>query len=75
MKQDIVAAMRAGVNNYVTKPFDPKTIKEKIDSAGEFQRQNLLTGTKRSTGRKDRRFCRIDPIRVRTGGRYLYSAG
>ncbi len=31
MKQDIVAAMRAGVNNYATKPFDPKTIKEKID--------------------------------------------
>ena len=31
MKQDIVAAMWAGVNNYVTKPFDPKTIKEKID--------------------------------------------
>lgn len=31
MKQDIVSAMRAGVNNYVTKPFDPKTIKEKID--------------------------------------------
>ena len=31
MKQDIVAAMRAGVNNYVTKPFDPKKIKEKID--------------------------------------------
>jgi two-component system chemotaxis response regulator CheY len=31
MKQDIVAAMKAGVNNYVTKPFDPKTIKEKID--------------------------------------------
>ena len=31
MKTDIVAAMKAGVNNYVTKPFDPKTIKEKID--------------------------------------------
>ncbi len=31
MKQDIVIAMKAGVNNYVTKPFDPKTIKEKID--------------------------------------------
>jgi two-component system chemotaxis response regulator CheY len=31
MKEDIVAAMKAGVNNYVTKPFDPKTIKEKID--------------------------------------------
>ena len=29
-KQDIVIAMRAGVNNYATKPFDPKTIKEKI---------------------------------------------
>jgi len=31
MKEDIVIAMKAGVNNYVTKPFDPKTIKEKID--------------------------------------------
>ncbi len=31
MKQDIVIALRAGVNNYITKPFDPKTIKEKID--------------------------------------------
>lgn len=31
MKQDIVVAMKTGVNNYVTKPFDPKTIKEKID--------------------------------------------
>ena len=31
MKQDIVAAMKAGVNNYVTKPFDAKTIKVKID--------------------------------------------
>lgn len=33
MKQDIIVAMKAGVNNYVTKPFDPKTIKEKIDRA------------------------------------------
>lgn len=31
MKDDIITAMKAGVNNYVTKPFDPKTIKEKID--------------------------------------------
>ena len=31
MKEDIVIAMKAGVNNYITKPFDPKTIKEKID--------------------------------------------
>ena len=31
MKGDIVSAMKAGVNNYITKPFDPKTIKQKID--------------------------------------------
>lgn len=31
MKQDIITAMRSGVNNYITKPFDPKTIREKID--------------------------------------------
>jgi two-component system, chemotaxis family, chemotaxis protein CheY len=31
MKADIVTAMRSGVNNYVTKPFDPETIREKID--------------------------------------------
>lgn len=31
MKQDIITAMRAGVNNYITKPFDPETIQEKID--------------------------------------------
>ncbi len=31
MKEDIVITMKAGVNNYVTKPFEPKTIKEKID--------------------------------------------
>lgn len=30
-KQDIVAAMRAGVNNYVTKPFDAETLKAKIE--------------------------------------------
>ena len=29
---ELVQAMRAGVNNYVTKPFDPKTIKAKIDN-------------------------------------------
>lgn len=30
LKKDIVAAMRAGVDNYVTKPFDVPTIKAKI---------------------------------------------
>jgi two-component system chemotaxis response regulator CheY len=31
-KDDIVEALRAGVNNYVVKPFTPETIKEKIDA-------------------------------------------
>jgi two-component system chemotaxis response regulator CheY len=31
-KDDIVEALRAGVNNYVVKPFTPYTIKEKIDA-------------------------------------------
>lgn len=29
-KDDIVEALRAGVNNYVVKPFTPDTIREKI---------------------------------------------
>lgn len=31
VKEDILEALRAGVNNYVVKPFTPGTIKEKID--------------------------------------------
>lgn len=31
-EDDIVEAMRAGVNNYVVKPFTPDTLKEKIDA-------------------------------------------
>jgi two-component system chemotaxis response regulator CheY len=31
-KDDIVEALRAGVNSYVVKPFTPETIKEKIDA-------------------------------------------
>ncbi len=31
MKADIISAMKAGVNNYVTKPFQPKTLQEKIN--------------------------------------------
>jgi two-component system chemotaxis response regulator CheY len=31
-KDDIVEALRAGVNNYVVKPFTPDTIKEKIEA-------------------------------------------
>lgn len=29
---DVVEALRAGVNNFVVKPFTPDTIKEKIDA-------------------------------------------
>lgn len=31
VKEDIVAAMKAGVNNYIVKPFTPDTLKAKID--------------------------------------------
>lgn len=31
-KEDIVEALRAGVNNYVVKPFTSETIKEKIEA-------------------------------------------
>jgi two-component system, chemotaxis family, chemotaxis protein CheY len=32
-KQDIISALKAGVNNYVTKPCKPSELKEKIDKA------------------------------------------
>lgn len=32
MKEDVIAAMQARVNNYVVKPFTPDVLKEKIDS-------------------------------------------
>ena len=31
VKDDIIEAMKAGVNNYVVKPFTPETMKQKID--------------------------------------------
>jgi two-component system chemotaxis response regulator CheY len=31
-KDDIVEALRAGVNNYIVKPFTPDTFREKIDA-------------------------------------------
>jgi len=31
VREDIVAAAQAGVNNYVVKPFTPQVLKEKID--------------------------------------------
>jgi two-component system, chemotaxis family, chemotaxis protein CheY len=36
-REDIIAAVEAGVNNYVLKPFTPSVLKEKID--------RLLSGT------------------------------
>ena len=32
-EDDIVEAMKAGVNNYVVKPFTPDTMREKIEAA------------------------------------------
>lgn len=32
VKEDIISAMKAGVNNYVVKPFTPETLKQKIDT-------------------------------------------
>ena len=32
VKDDILAAMEAGVNNYIVKPFTPQVLKEKIDA-------------------------------------------
>lgn len=31
VKEDIIAAVQAGVNNYIVKPFTPQVLKEKID--------------------------------------------
>ena len=31
VKDDILEAMKAGVNNYIVKPFTPETLKEKIE--------------------------------------------
>lgn len=31
MREDILAAVEAGVNNYILKPFTPPTLKEKIE--------------------------------------------
>lgn len=32
VKEDIIEAMKAGVNNYVVKPFTPETMKSKIET-------------------------------------------
>jgi two-component system, chemotaxis family, chemotaxis protein CheY len=32
VKEDIIAAIQAGVNNYIVKPFTPQVLKEKIEA-------------------------------------------
>ena len=32
VREDIIAAMEAGVNNYIVKPFTPQVLKEKLES-------------------------------------------
>ena len=34
VREDIITALEAGVNNYVVKPFTPQVLKEKIDMIG-----------------------------------------
>lgn len=31
-KEDVIQALKAGVNNYVVKPMTPETLREKVDS-------------------------------------------
>lgn len=31
MKEDVIEALQAKVNNYIVKPFTPQVLKEKID--------------------------------------------
>lgn len=31
MKEDIVAALKVGVNNYIVKPFEPKVLEKKLN--------------------------------------------
>lgn len=42
VREDIVAAVEAGVNNYIAKPFTPQVLKEKIDQ--------MLSGISAPTG-------------------------
>lgn len=35
MKEDVKTAMKAEVNNYIVKPFEPEVLEEKIDSCLE----------------------------------------
>jgi two-component system chemotaxis response regulator CheY len=37
MKEDVFAAMKARVNNYLVKPFTPKLLREKIDMILKIQ--------------------------------------
>jgi two-component system, chemotaxis family, chemotaxis protein CheY len=37
VREDIMAAIEAGVNNYVVKPFTPQVLKEKIDAVLQGQ--------------------------------------
>ena len=30
-KAEVIKALRAGVNNYIVKPFTPQTLKEKLE--------------------------------------------
>ena len=48
VREDILAAVEAGVNNYIVKPFTPPVLKEKIDSRSWPPRAQLTMTTPRS---------------------------
>lgn len=37
--ENVIAAKRAGVNNYIVKPFNAQTLKAKIDAVGQSMHQ------------------------------------
>ena len=41
LQENIVAAIKAGVSNYVVKPFDAATISEKIDKIFDWEQSTL----------------------------------
>jgi Response regulator containing a CheY-like receiver domain and a GGDEF domain len=41
MKEDVKTAMKAEVNNYIVKPFEPEVLEEKVDSCLERLRRRL----------------------------------
>jgi two-component system chemotaxis response regulator CheY len=55
-REDIISAVRAGINNYVTKPCKPSQLKEKIEKAVHQQTEKLAAA--REAGERVVQGCR-----------------